>query len=46
MHIDDIVAALKAPGTIPNDAVVAAVGQAEALAPVSYELADKLCRGV
>lgn len=46
MKLDDIVTALKAPGPVPAEALAAAVGQAETLAPVIYGLADKQCRGV
>ncbi len=46
MQPDDIIAALKAPGAVPAEALTAAVGQADALAPVIYAIADKKCRGV
>ncbi len=46
MHIDDIIAALKAPGSVPAAALTAAIDKAETLAPVIYALAGKQCRGV
>ena len=48
MTVDDIITALKAkpPGLVPADALAAAVGQAETLAPMIYGLADKQSRGV
>lgn len=46
MQPDDIIAALKAPGAVPAEALRAAVGQTEVLAPVIYAIADKKCRGI